>query len=260
MEKNRESWNAAVQVVIKSQPGLSDLTTNINSWGNWLRSIFQSITVIELLVFSLFLLFCNSIQISSSKIHVQNKLLFLSKFFLETWLWKLNHPPQRDITEILSPILSLKWGSDTPYHFPHLWDKTTEHDPPQLHGKETWGKPSSDPRDVQCNPPIKKIYSRKNEPHLNDNFSAMFFAKDLEQKGKMWRNGTRQYKMKGLTHVTSSWKKKEKKTVIKRLTSYDCLIHRNLITLELSWMTGIWSGITFYQSWETLHMVTRGMN
>ena len=83
---DREAWHSEVHGVSKSQTWLSDLTTNINSWGNWLRSIFQSITVIEFLVSSLFLLFCNSIHISSTKIYVQNKLLFLSKSFLETWL------------------------------------------------------------------------------------------------------------------------------------------------------------------------------
>lgn len=31
----------------------------------------------------------------------------------------------------------------------------------------------------------------------------MLFVKDLEQKGYMWRNGTREYKMEGLTHVLS---------------------------------------------------------
>lgn len=90
-----------------------------------------------------------------------NFFSFQSLFLKLDWPWKLNHPPQMNITEILSPIPSLRWSSDTPYHFPHLWDKTLKCDPPQLHGKETWGQPSSDPRDIQWNPSIKNHIAEK---------------------------------------------------------------------------------------------------
>ena len=183
-----------------------------------------------------------------------NFFFFQSLFLKLNWWWKLNHPPQRDITEILSPILSLKWSSSTPYHFLHLWDKTPEHEPPQLHRKETWGQPSSDPRDIQCNPSIKKCIAEK----INNTWMI------ISQHDFCERSWTKGGKCEGMEPENIKWKVSHMypwggrgTTMTKRMISHKCLLHINLITLELSWMTGIWPGIIFYQSWETLYMVTR---
>lgn len=54
--------------------------------------------------------------------------------------------------------------------------------------------------------------------------------------------------MENLMHVPSG--RQNLKTTI--LMSHTCLIYRELIMLEFSWMMRAWSGVVSYQPWEVL--------